>query len=218
IKELRQSYQQLKEKIGRPPLLLDFYRYGSTSPIVFANNHQLANYGSFLTKMGESIILNRSENAILSFVTKELLNGKRPHELLLLQELLERRQISQVEFEQSLSRNGAYINAAVLNSVMAILSLTFFDIKQGKTTKKVLYGGQALIEQPDLFSYALTPKLQQQLHGNLTFKKLFKDAIDTGLALSKSYNPEQQFTLYQQYDRKDVCRLLNWPKDVSAPM
>ena len=24
--------------------------------------------------------------------------------------------------------------------------------------------------------------------------------------------------LYKQYDRKDVCRLLNWPKDVSAPM
>ncbi|WP_347132623.1 DUF3427 domain-containing protein, partial [Lactobacillus paragasseri] len=23
---------------------------------------------------------------------------------------------------------------------------------------------------------------------------------------------------YKQYDRKDVCRLLNWPKDVSAPM
>ncbi|PEG76995.1 hypothetical protein CP370_07270, partial [Lactobacillus sp. UMNPBX19] len=27
--------------------------------------------------------------------------------------------------------------------------------------------------------------------------------------------PDQQFTLYKQYDRKDVCRLLNWPKDVS---
>lgn len=218
IKELRQSYQQLKEKLGRPPLLLDFYHYGSTSPIVFANNHQLANYGSFLTKMGESVILNESENAILSFVTKELLNGKRPHELLLLQELFEKGHISQAEFEQALSQNGAYVNEAVLSSVMAILSLTFFDIKQGKTTKKVLYGDQALVEQPDLFSYALTPTLQQQLHENLTFRKLFKDAIDTGLALSKSYNPKQQFTLYQQYDRKDVCRLLNWPKDVSAPM
>ncbi|MFC2646982.1 MAG: DUF3427 domain-containing protein, partial [Coriobacteriaceae bacterium] len=29
---------------------------------------------------------------------------------------------------------------------------------------------------------------------------------------------QRQFTLYQQYDRKDACRLLNWPKDVSAPM
>ena len=38
------------------------------------------------------------------------------------------------------------------------------------------------------------------------------------MALSKEYDSDQQFTLYKQYDRKDVCRLLNWPKDVSAPM
>ena len=42
--------------------------------------------------------------------------------------------------------------------------------------------------------------------------------MDTGLALSKDYDASHQFTLYQQYDRKDVCRLLNWPLDVSAPM
>ena len=36
--------------------------------------------------------------------------------------------------------------------------------------------------------------------------------------MNKQYNNQQPFTLYQQYDRKDACRLLNWPKDVSAPM
>ena len=42
--------------------------------------------------------------------------------------------------------------------------------------------------------------------------------MTTGLTLSQEYDPTQLFTYYQRYDRQDVCRLLNWPLDVSAPM
>ncbi|KGG54732.1 DUF3427 domain-containing protein [Lactobacillus sp. wkB10] len=218
IKELRESYQELAQKIGRPPLLFDFYRYGSTSPMVFANNHSLKHYGDFLIKMGEPVKLSDYEDGVLSFVTKELLNGKRPHELILLQLLLEKNQVSQEEFEQTLHDYGAYVNEKVLTSVEDILSLNFFDIKQGKTTKKDQYGGQPLIVKIDLFDYSLAPVLAQSLNQNETFRKLFRDVIKTGLALNQDYDNHKQFTLYQQYDRKDVCRLLNWPKDVSAPM
>ena len=218
IKELRESYQELAQKIGRPPLLFDFYRYGSTSPMVFANNHSLKHYGDFLIKMGEPVKLSDYEDGVLSFVTKELLNGKRPHELILLQLLLKKYQVSQEEFEQVLHDYGAYVNEKVLTSVEDILSLNFFDIKQGKTTKKDQYGGQPLIVKIDLFDYSLAPILAQSLTQNETFRKLFRDVIKTGLALNQDYDNHKQFTLYQQYDRKDVCRLLNWPKDVSAPM
>ncbi|MDF7668577.1 DEAD/DEAH box helicase [Lactobacillus sp. ESL0703] len=218
LKELRQSYNDLQEKIGRPPILFDFYQYGSTSPLVFANNHSLQHYGQFLSKMGEPVELNKYENAVLSFVTKALLNGKRPHELCLLQLLLAKGQVSQDEYEQELRQHHAYVDRAVLTSVEAILSLSFFNIKQGKTTKKAQYGDQALIVHPNLLDYRLSPQLQQALEANAMFKKLFVDVVKTGLALNKQYDNQQQFTLYQQYDRKDVCRLLNWPKDVSAPM
>ena len=218
IKELRQSYQELAQKIGRPPLLFDFYRYGSTSPMVFANNHRLKHYGDFLIKMGEPVKLSDYEDGVLSFVTKELLNGKRPHELILLQLLLEKDQVSQEEFEQVLHDYGAYVNEKVLTSVEDILSLNFFDIKQGKATKKEQYGDQPLVVKADLLDYALAPKLAQSLLQNNTFKKLFVDVIKTGLAMNQKYDNQKQFTLYQQYDRKDVCRLLNWPLDVSAPM
>ncbi len=40
--------------------------------------------------------------------------------------------------------------------------------------------------------------------------------LKTGLELSKEYDSQSQFTLYKQYDRKDVCRLLKLAKDVSA--
>ena len=186
--------------------------------MVFANNHSLEHYGGFLIKMGEPVKLSRYESAVLSFVTKELLNGKRPHELILLQLLLEKDQVSQEEFEQALHDYGAYVNERVLTSVEDILSLNFFDIKQGKTTKKEQYGGQPLVVKADLLDYALAPILAQSLNQNETFRKLFKDVIKTGLSLNQDYDNHKQFTLYQQYDRKDACRLLNWPLDVSAPM
>ena len=84
MRELKKSYEDLKAKLGRAPLLYDFYQYGTTAPTVFAKNHLLVHYGDFLKKMGENVELTDYQSSVLSFVTKELLFGKRPHELLLL--------------------------------------------------------------------------------------------------------------------------------------
>lgn len=216
MRELRQSYKDLKEKIGRVPLLYDFYQYGTTAPTVFAKNHALAHYGDFLKKMGEEVNLGNYQNAALSFVTKELLFGKRPHELLLLESCLDKN-ISRADFTKLLKSKNCYISEDVLNSVEKIISLNFFDVKQGKTTKKEQYGSYPLIEKEN-GEYRLSSQLLQALNDNHQFKMLFEDVLKTGLALAREYNSQAQFTLYKQYDRKDVCRLLNWPKDVSAPM
>lgn len=217
MRQLRDSYQELKEKLGRIPLLVDFYQYGSTSPEVFAKNKSLAHYGEFLQKMGENIKLTDYENSVLSFVTKELLSGKRVHELVLLDELLTTESVNLESYKHFLFQHGAYVNKAVLNSVENILSLDFFDVKHGKTTKKKQYGGKGLIEIVDNHTYRLSDDLQNSLE-HPTFAQLLKDAVKTGLLLSKKYDQQRQFTLYEKYDRKDVCRLLNWPLDVSAPM
>lgn len=217
LKQLRDSYQELKEKIGRVPLLVDFYHYGSTSPEVFAKNKSLAHYGVFLQKMGEDVKLTDSQSSVLSFVTKELLSGKRVHELILLDALLKENSLSLTSYEQLLHQNGAYVNKAVLDSVENILSLDFFDVKQGKTTKKEQYGGKSLIRKDAENNYSWNDDLKNSLN-NSTFAQLLRDAVQTGLLLSKKYQQDEQFTLYQQYDRKDACRMLNWPLDVSAPM
>ena len=217
LRELRQSYQELKNKIGRIPLLFNFYQYGSVSPLVFANNHGLDNYATFLRKMGESVELGKYENQVLTFLTKELLNGKRIHELLLLDLLLKNGKVKQEDYVSRLQKRG-YANKAVLGSVEDILSLSFFDVKQGKTTKKAQYGDLPIIEHSNLLDYELNEKIGAALRQNEWFKRLVVDVIKTGLKLNESYDNMHQFTLYQQYDRKDACRLLNWPKDVSAPM
>lgn len=216
--ELRRSYQELKDKLGRVPYLADFQRFGSTSPLVFAANNRLTHYGSFLQKVGVPQKLTAYEGATLSFVTKELLNGKRPHELVLLQGLLHHDHYSLTAFQNDLARVGAYDNPAVLQSVDNVLSLSFFDVKAGKKTKKAQYGGVPLVEHADLVTYRFNPQLAAALANHPDFYRLFTDAVKTGLSLSKNYAPARQLTRYRRYDRKDVCRLLNWPRDVSAPM
>lgn len=218
MRELRVSYKELKQKLGRVPLLIDFYNYGSTSPLVFAQNHALKHYGSFLQKMGESVELTEKQSQILSFATKELLNGKRIHELLLLKILLDSNgeKVNSDDYIKKLKMHEAYVDKQVLDSVDDILNLSFFDVKSGKTTKKEQYGDNSLIDH-DLLMYEFSQAMKECLkHGD--FKKLFADVVQTGILLNHDYQNSQQFTLYKQYDRKDVCRLLNWPLDVSAPM
>lgn len=136
MRELKKSYEDLKAKLGRAPLLYDFYQYGTTAPTVFAKNHLLAHYGDFLKKMGENVELTDYQSSVLSFVTKELLFGKRPHELLLLESCLIKEKVSEASYLQLLKGKNCYVNDAVLDSIEKVLSLEFFDVKQGKTTKK----------------------------------------------------------------------------------
>lgn len=216
LRELKAAYTDLKQKIGRIPLLQDFQHYGSISPIVFEKNKQLSNYGVFLQKMGENVEMTKYESQLLTFVTKELMNGKRPHELILLKLLLERDKVSEAQYLEALDQENAYHDEAVLKSIDDVLTLSFFDVKAGKTTKKAQYGNLSLISHCDS-GYQLSSEFSAALKDS-DFAKLMVDVITTGLDLTRDYNATEQFTLYKQYDREDVCRLLNWPKDVSAPM
>ncbi len=217
MRELRQAYHDLTNQLGKTPLLNDFYRYGSVDPRVFAQNTQLNHYGDFLEKMGTELKLTNYERQVLAFLTKELLNGKRPHELILLQCLL-RGTCSIDAFKAELEQQNIRVTPAVLQSVDDILSLQFFNVKAGKQLKKDQYGGQPIVDHPDLLTYQFNSKIREGLESHNDFKRLFTDVLTTGLEIAKQYDLKQAFTLYQQYDRKDVCRLLNWPLDVSAPL
>ncbi|MBB1079289.1 DEAD/DEAH box helicase [Limosilactobacillus sp. STM2_1] len=218
MRELRQAYQDLAQQLGRSPLLLDFYQYGSVAPQVFAHNARLDHYGAFLEKMGHQVELTNYESKVLMFLTKELLDGKRPHELVLLQMLAAHGSCTIDEFKQELTCQGIFVSANILQSVDSILNLDFFAVKSGKQLKKDQYGGRAIVNHSDLFTYQLNPAIQEGLGHHKDFSQLFNDVIVTGLKLAKAYDFQAAFTLYQQYDRKDVCRLLDWPLDVSAPM
>jgi len=65
----------------------------------------------------------------------------------------------------------------------------------------------------------LHPEFQELLK-NTTFKDFLQDSIDYSIqAFDKSYDESlysDGLVLYNKYSRKDVCRLLNWKKDISS--
>src|SRR5699024_10464425 len=78
---LKEIYHNIKQRVGRVPLLQDFYRANSIDPVILANKEK--NYARFLKKVKAPGEVNEQEDRWLTFLAAELLNGKRPHELVL---------------------------------------------------------------------------------------------------------------------------------------
>lgn len=215
---LKQAYQALKQRVGRVPLLHDFTAAETVSPLAFTHQTRVKNYNQFLTRMKDERPLTTWEDQVLTFITQELVNGLRPHELVLLKLLLENDgKVPEVAYKKALNQYHAPSDAGTLTSVMGVLGLSFFDVTAGKTTRKKLYGNQAVVTQTAA-GFTWTKPMATALREHDWFRDLVTDAVITGLQLIQKTDFRTVFIRGRKYTRKDVCRLLNWPKDISAPL
>lgn len=206
-KKLHDEYMNVKNKLGRVPLMCDLQRDSIDQSVIASKYKQ---YNAFLLAMDEEeFVLTPFQEQVLSFVTVELSNGLRKHELLLLNSLLQG-ELTDEQYVQILKEAGCYINDAVLGSVDRILSLAFFDDKS--KPNKVSYGDTEITEH-HAGSYRFNDKIKAELENN-DFKILFEDAIKTGLLKAEQYDASQPFTIGCRYERKDACRLINFNKRV----
>lgn len=202
---LKKAYLELKNRLGHPPLLIDFARFDLVDPTVIATKQK--NYWRFLEKVGAlKVSAGSYEDSVLTFLSEELLNGKRPHELLLLKELfLSRGSVTEKHFNATLTDNAVANDSATLASVIRVLSLAFFTdaeaAKYGSTPIIILRSGE----------YSFGEKFAAVLVADPLFSEHVRDVIDTGLYIARHrYNWAGQLEVGQRYSRKDVCRLLNW--------
>ncbi|MCQ5003422.1 DUF3427 domain-containing protein, partial [Escherichia coli] len=63
----------------------------------------------------------------LTFLDAELLNGKRRHELILLDDLLNQATVTEKELKQQLKDAGCLVDGATLASMRHVLDLTFYN-------------------------------------------------------------------------------------------
>lgn len=212
MKILKDAFTELKNRIGRTPYLFDFVKNHSIDPVVIANKHQ--NYYQFLLKMKEEVpSITSYENSVLNFLSLELLNGKRMHELILLDLLLQGKNISSDEYIDVLNEANCSIDEDTLQSVQRILDLSFFNqVDQRK------YGNQSIVTLTDTGYYQFNEQIRQSLSKNTFLTHLVSDILSSALEKSKQYRPDKPLTLYEKYTRKDACRLLNWHNDESSTM
>lgn len=208
VKTLRDAYLEMKNRLGRIPTLIDFMMQNSIDPEVIVNYSN--NYYNFILKMKETIpSLSEYELSVLTMFSKEFLNGKRIHEILLIKTLLSDESISREAFIQKLKDFGTYIDEATIQSVENMVSLKFHvqnDVKK--------YKFKPIIEI-DNGHYQLNEEIKEGLK-NLNFKGFIEDIVKCAYEKNQKYDKTKAMTLFEKYSRRDACRLLNWPHDDSS--
>lgn len=212
IKLIKESYNSLKQKLGRIPSLLDFDTYDSIDPIRIFDNKSLGSYYKFLKKYEKEydIELHESEELFIEFISKKLATGKRPHELILLQLAINNEDDLLNLLEVKLKKlYNIDFKITTKTNIINILT-NEFPTGAGKKT----YSDCIFIENRH-DKYVISEDFKMHLD-NKDFKNIVLELIDFGLnrynTFYKNSYMNTSFVLYEKYTYEDVCRLLEWEK------
>ncbi|SEF85683.1 PLD-like domain-containing protein [Eubacterium ruminantium] len=219
IKLIKENYKNLKYKLGRIPNLMDFDRYGEMDVLRIFDNNSLGSYYKFLVKYEKDykVRLSASEEKIVEFISKKLASGKRIHELEMLSRMLIYNDALVQGMKTSLKENyNKDCPDKVVKSVVNVLT-NEFPSGSGKKT----YEDCVFIEKSQDGDFEISKPLQKMIH-NKEFYDIVKELLEFGRYryerdYSKTYK-DTELVLYQKYTYEDVCRLLNWEKNLSSVM
>lgn len=213
MQNLKRTITDLTNRLDRPPTLLDFARFDAADPVVVATKRD--NYWSLLHSLKAADRAPTTEQSgWLTFASAEILNGKRPHELLLMRTLLDHpdHRLSIPDYQRLLADAQATNDSATVDSVLRIVELDFFtEAERSKYGTSVVRRLGAELR--------LAPELISNLSADSYFAAHLTDVIDTGLFLARHrYNWSASLQVGHRYSRKDACRLLNWEKNEQSTM
>ncbi len=231
------AYNSLKKRLDKIPTLNDFYDEGDLDPSLILNHKDIDCYHCFLKKADKKDYkghLNDEEIKYLKFITDIFSNGKRPHELLIIKLLIENKFFTINMLEEHLKSFDIENDLVSIESSFNIFNLNFF-----KQFAKEKYDGVKFFEfdynstednsqenDYDFKGYALKNRKDEEFKISEKFNIFLEDPLFLKhindlimYSLKKyedTYKTNDKFKLYEKYTRKDVCRLLNWPKDESS--
>lgn len=201
---LKAAFLDMEQRLGQPPRLMDFARFDTVDPTLVATKYR--NYWAFLYRVNREDVLPelRFEQA-LNFISMELLNGKRPHELLVLKHLLAGRELDKERLVRMLDGEGCVSDERTIESVRRVLSLEFFTAGERER-----YGAVPVIDWSE-DRISLASLWLEMLQESDLFHDHVDDVIETGLFLARHrYGWTGSLQIGNRYSRKDACRLLNW--------
>lgn len=244
IKLIKENYKKLKDKLGHIPSLLDFDKYGEMDVCRIFDNNKLGSYHKFLVNYEKEykVSLSENEEKVVEFISKKLANGKRIHELELLNRMLIYRHgligILAYDLEDKYDIRLDKIQAENIINIMT----NEFSVGTGKKTYESCvfiekeYNYQDLNMDHQMLSrisayaiklfgnemdYRITNSFSKMLE-NKEFYDIVKELIEFGISRYKSnftkHYQDTELVLYQKYTYEDVCRLLGWEKNLTSVM
>lgn len=216
MKLLKESYLNLKYKVGHIPTLKEFKEYGSIDVTkIFV---KCGSYYSFLVKCDKDyqIRFDETEERMLEYLSRKLIFHKRIHELALLKYFLQMQNNRIMTYFKKLMQQEYHLHMTeqVEHSVIRNLTNEF-----AKEEEKKKYANCTLIEKDPAGEYRIAESFRDKLQNN-DFKEMVMELIDFGIErYQENYSDvykDTNFQLYQKYTYEDVCRLLNWKRNMNA--
>ncbi|AKK02845.1 DUF3427 domain-containing protein [Corynebacterium epidermidicanis] len=209
--EFKKDILAFQQRHNRLPRLIDFARFDLVDPVLISTK-----YGNYWSLLSSLKFVNEKptdeHNAFLNFLSMELLNGKRPQELLLLKQLISQHKVTSADFAHQLVEMGTQADESHVESAIRMLTYQFPSTQQLSK-----YGKSPLITSVKGVQ-SLSPKFAA-CYREQPFQEFVDDIIETGLYLSRHrHSWSGNFVIGERYSRKDACRLLNWPSNVESIM
>lgn len=206
---IKKAYDEVEQRIGRMPLLMDFIRQNSIEPsVIYLPKSQYKNYHEFLVKYKKvEDTLTNNEEKNLTFFSREISPGLKNVDHVILKALInESHTVDSLLIEAQ--KNDPKVTIDDVNTSLRILDFSFF-----KKTIDVTYGQPIIkVNNNDV---TLTKSFSESLKKDL-FKTYIIDLIELAEYNNKTHHNNQNgLILYNKYTRKDFVKLLNWDKDES---
>lgn len=207
LADLRKDYNLLKFKLGRIPMMMDFIEHGSRDPYLYVDYSN--SYYNFINKVEKEhgFKLTKKQVNLLELFSKEINNAKRVEESYILNQLILKNELSISQFKDSIFNLYSFTpSQETIDS--CIKNINFLFIRKNE---KIIF-----IKNDSFLFY---DEFNENLK-NTDFKNFLLDTINYSLTtfnnlFNRNYY-QNGLILYNKYSRKDVCRLLNWEKDISS--
>lgn len=215
LKLIKEKYFELKNKLGRIPKICDFEKYGSIDIQKVFQNNKLRSYHQLLKKYDKdyTVQFTELEEQYLKFISNKLSSGKRIQELETIRLAIEKKS-NLMNYLKEEMKNTYNIEISDINyeSIINYLTQNF-----AAGTSKKTYEDVEIIDKNNNIS----PTFSKLLLNN-EFKRQVIEVLDYSIQKYKNeYNNRYKDTdlcLYKKYTFEDVCRLLNWEKNLSSVM
>ncbi|PNZ28577.1 DUF3427 domain-containing protein [Staphylococcus rostri] len=207
---IKQAYNEVEQRIGRIPLLMDFVKQNAIDPnVIISSDSTYKNYHDFLVRTKKiDDQLTENEKLNLTFLSREIAPGLKNVDHVVLKALMQRSHNVQELLKIAQEVDPLVTNQDIQTS-LKILSYTFFNATINDT-----YGEPIIKISND--NIQLTETITQSLNNDL-FKTYVEDIINLAQYNSfKHFDNQNNLILYKKYTRKDVIKILNWNKDESS--
>lgn len=206
VRLIKDSYKQLKEKLGRIPHLKEFEQYGAIDIQLMFQNKSLGCYHTFLSKYEKDYHIHFStlEEKYLQFISSKLSSGKRVEELEAIKLIINKRTNLLTHLKETLNSDYKIELPDVgIETISNILSQNFMTGSSKKTFEKAVFLDENFESSPQFL----------KLLNNEDFKNQVMEVIEYEIDKNKKEYSNRykntDFCLYSKYTYEDVCRLLN---------